>query len=279
MHLPQAIARVKASTQSTIPPEFLPTMASNPVSPMYDSASDNESAVSYESTTSKKFACDECGRNFATKFNVKRHMKSFHDEESSEVSDEETDFECDECERNFATKSSLRRHKKSFHDEASDEASEASDEASQASDESSEASDESSEASDEESNEPVRKRRRKEERHGKYVTSIFIDLLNQVLDEYEDEIMPVKEEMIEEGLSEGEAEKCAILSSKKAKKKLQQLFIESTYALHEHLAHPLLQAITKKARDYMKDGLEAEEAITSAVKYRKHAIYDLIKYV
>ena len=79
-------------------------MVSNPIFPDY--ASDNESTGSYESTDSyesdtsyrvSKLKCEECNRKFTTRFNLNRHMKSFH-EESSEESDEEeeSDMSVDE---------------------------------------------------------------------------------------------------------------------------------------------------------------------------------------
>ena len=287
-------------------------MASNPVSPASESTWDNESTAQYESNASynaSKFKCKECSRKFSTRFNLQRHMKSIHEEESSEESDkdsdDESDFVCEECNRDFATQSSLRRHMKSFHEESSeatDASSEATDDesdfvceecnrdfATQSSlrrhlksfhEESSEATDASSEASDasnEESHEPVRKRRRFDE--GKYATSLFISTFQQVLDEFEDGMLPLKEEMNEEDLSDGMTLKCALLNSDEAKKRLLELFTENTFLVYEHVAHPLIKTIREKMYECIRDGLDAYDAMKYAVKCHKHAIYNLIKYI
>ena len=285
-------------------------MASNPVSPASDSTWDNESNAAYNAS---KFKCKECSRKFSTRFNLQRHMKSIHEEESSEESDkgsdDESDFVCEECNRDFATQSSLRRHMKSFHEEeSSEESDKGSDDefdfvceecnrdfATQSSlrrhmksfhEESSEATDASSEASDtsnEESHEPVRKRRRLKERRrfeeGKYATSLFISAFQQVLDEFEDGMLPLKEEMNEEGLYDDMTLKCALLNSDEAKKRLLELFTENTYLVYEHMAHPLIKTIREKMYECIRDGLDAYDAMKYAVKCHKHAIYNLIKYI
>ena len=78
-------------------------MASNPISPDY--ASDNESTGSYESIDSyesntscrvSKLKCEECNRKFTTRFNLSRHMKSFHEESGEESDEEESDMSVDE---------------------------------------------------------------------------------------------------------------------------------------------------------------------------------------
>ena len=49
--------------------------------------------------------------------------------------------------------------------------------------------------------------------------------------------------------------------------------------IKEQLQHPLYKAINRKAKEYVEDGLDEEEAITKAVNYRKHGIYNLIKFI
>ena len=128
-------------------------MASNPISPDY--VSDNEPTASCESDTSyhtSKFKCDECNHKFTTRFNLNRHMKSFHEEsseESDEESSEETDMSVDENDSNT---------------ESSDE-------------DTSDASDDER-SSEEDSNDDEEN----------YPTSMFKQLLRQTVDKHEDEL-------------------------------------------------------------------------------------------
>ena len=125
-------------------------MASNPISPDY--ASDNESTGSYKSTDSyesntsyrvSKLKCEECNRKFTTRFNLNRHMKSFHEESSEESDEEESDMSVDENDSN---------------PESSDD----------------------ERSSEEDSND--------DEEEENYPTSMFRQLVCQVVDEHEDEL-------------------------------------------------------------------------------------------
>ena len=47
----------------------------------------------------------------------------------------------------------------------------------------------------------------------------------------------------------------------------------------EHRRDPLYKAIMCKAKELQDDGFSLPEAVTSAVKYRKHAIRNLVNFI
>ena len=85
--------------------------------------------------------------------------------------------------------------------------------------------------------------------------------------------------MISKNLSQKEATKCALLSSKDALKTLQHLYARNMIDIHEHRRHPLYKAIMYKVKELQDDGFTLSEAITSAVSYRKHAIRNLVNFL
>ena len=59
----------------------------------------------------KQFVCNECNRNFNTKFNLKVHMRQHLDASQKE----QNKYECDICNGMFTTKSYLKVHKEKTH--------------------------------------------------------------------------------------------------------------------------------------------------------------------
>ena len=58
--------------------------------------------------TSAPFPCESCDKNFTLKINLKRHIKSIHEENRS--------FKCTVCEKTFKQKSNLKIHFSSVHE-------------------------------------------------------------------------------------------------------------------------------------------------------------------
>ena len=57
------------------------------------------------------FACDECDREFATKYNLARHMDQFHKENYK------NELSCDDCNKKFPSKNMLGAHIINVHGE------------------------------------------------------------------------------------------------------------------------------------------------------------------
>ena len=71
----------------------------------------------------------------------------------------------------------------------------------------------------------------------------------------------------------------AIFACDAAKKTLRRSFTKNILDIKEQIQHPLYKAINKKAKEFVDDGLDEEEAISSAVSFRKHGIYNLINFI
>ena len=73
-----------------------------------------------------------------------------------------------------------------------------------------------------------------------------------------------------------EAIKYAILHSDAAKRTLRRKFTTNIINMKKDRRHSLIKAIMEKAKEFMDDGLDETEAITSAVGFRKHALHNLV---
>ena len=205
-------------------------------------ASDNESTASYESDNTIQLT-----------FNT-------------------TKFKCDHCSRKFARLYTLRRHLKTMHDLEDTEDSDMSADENASNTESSDEN--TSDTSDvdcsfEDSND-------KEEN---YPTFMFRQLVCQTINEHDDDLSALIDEMSTKNLSDREAMKCALVSSKDALKTLQRLYAQNMLHIIEHRRDPLYKAILRKAKELQDDGFSLSEAIKSAVSYRKNAIYNLVNFM
>ena len=207
---------------------------------------EEESVASFESSPAKRFKCDKCERKFTRRYTLKRHIDSKHDE-SSEEKEEEESKSCDES-------------------EVEDNASNSGDESEL----------EEDAATSEDSSDEDRQ----------CVTPMFRKIVCKTVKLHEDmlsEIIEEDEEMESSGKSKKKIKQAtikAIESSNAAKKTLRNLFAKNLINVYKERNHPLYKAIVKKARQLMDDeGFEFEEGVKAAVSYRKHAIYDLLKYI
>ena len=199
------------------------------------------------------------------------HISNASDDEYDTRFSKRSKYECDECNRTFTRRYTLERHRKNVHPESDAESDGASNEES-AKDEDSNTSESSDEHSSEEEEEENVK-------SGLYVTELFRGMVDDVMEEHGDEIRAIRDELVEDGLKAKNAKRMAFLSSDVAKKALRQSFVDNIFHIREHTKHPLHKSIMEKVKDFEGDGLELPEAIIAAVKFRKHALYNLINYL
>lgn len=193
----------------------------------------------------KKFECEICSRKFTTHFNLLRHIKTVHDDDSeSDLSDTSED-----------------ERKEDMSESSSDE--DMSEDGSSDEDMSEEESSSDESSSDDEI----------------IVPNMFRKLVAEVWEEHEEELTPITNNYMSNNMSEKEAMIKAIQNSTDAKKTLRHLFINNIVEVEQQRRHPLYKAIMRKAKELMDDGLGECEALTSAVTYRKHAIYNLLNFI
>ena len=224
---------------------------------------DNQSLASNDSFNemSKKFECKDCERNFSTRYNLKRHIESFHDEDSDIMEEEDSDIMEEEDsdimeDDNNVSEEDMSNVESSTDEDMSDTESSSKEDRSE-----SETSEEEAEEEEEEENIP----------------QIFLGVVNKVIEMHEDDLTPVFDDYVQNGMAENEATQHAFLESDAAKKTLRLLFTETILNINEQRKHPLFKAIMAKANELMNDGFDEREAVTSAVAYRKHAIYNLVQ--
>ena len=175
---------------------------------------------------SKKFKCEDCGSKFTTRYNLKRHIQYFHEED-----------DMSSAEKDNAESSAEEDNGESSADE------------------------DMSEDESEDEDVPV----------------MFSNLVCDAINEHNEDLLPIVENYVEDGMTEKEATKQAFLESDGAKKTLRRLFTTNVLEIQQQRKHPLFKAIMEKAKELMDDGFDQMEALTTAVKYRKHAIYNLVK--
>ena len=184
-------------------------------------------------------------------------------------------FHCEECERTFATLYSLERHNTKFHDEESEDSMSDTDDKEDTDD------DHEDEGDDEMSTEDEEETDDDEDEEGEQVgvTDMFRNLVRKAIDKHEDQLLPDVENYMSKGMTEKEATKRAFLSNNDAKKSLRHSYIKNVFEIAQQRQDPLFKGIMEKAKEFMDDGLDRCEAITSAVAYRKYAIYNLVKQI
>ena len=193
---------------------------------------------------SKRFRCNVCNRAFTTRYSLERHNGTFHNDSEQALSEMEEESE---------SENSTDMEDESEADESETDKN---------------MSEEDTESSDEDSD--------VEENH---VPRMFRKLLKKVYCEHEDKLQQSTNNYIKQNVSANEAIRQAILSNDKAKKTLRRLFIQNIIDINEQRRHPLFKTIMKRANSLMDKGFDENEAIASAVGYRKHAIYNLINFV
>ena len=192
--------------------------------------------------------CEICDHIFTTRYNLKRHNETFHDVGRSDTDDAS---EKDERDESMSEVESSEDAPMSEEENSSDDTV---------------SSDDDEEEEDEDSSD-------------NYATNIFRKLIMDVYSEHEDQLAPLIEVYLDKNVTKKEALIKAIFASNAAKKTLRRLFTQSIFDIKEQIHHPLYKAINKKAKEYLDDGLDEEEAIISAVSFRKHGINNLIKYI
>ena len=232
--------------------------------------SDTNSLMS--SNNFKRYKCSTCDRTLSTRYNLERHMKTFHNDDSNEILAADMEGNESETDETMSTEKSSTEDNESETDENMSEGkSSTEDDESEADKNMSEgeSSTEETEISEDEGSDV-------EDNH---VTRMFRKIFIKVYCEHEDELAPWISENAEKYMSQNEAIKNAVLNNDKAKKSLRHLLTENIIDINEQRRHPIFKAIMKKANELMEDGFDENEAIASAVAYRKHGIHNLIKFI
>ena len=235
--------------------------------------SDNNTSDDDSFNRRKRFICEECDKTYSTRYNLERHINKFHrdspvilisdsdqsesenesmstDDNNEDMSDDENDTDINDGEH-------------SSDDEKTQ----------------SNVSECSSDDEETESNVSEGERSSDDEETESNVTSMFRNIISDTFIEHEDELDPLIEENLENGLTKKEAGKRALLSSHAAKKTIQHLYAENIFKIMEQRADPLFKAILNKVKELRGNGFKLREAVNSAVSYRKHAIYNLVNFM
>ena len=227
--------------------------------------SDTTSLMS--SSKFKTHKCSICDRMLSTRYNLERHMKTFHEDDSDDSAPNNMDGNENESDETMSIEKSSTEDNESERDDTMSEGdsskggneSETDEQMSEA-----ESSTEESENSDDEDN---------------HVTRMFRKLFIKAYCEHEDELLSWIDENVGKYMSHNEAIKNAVLSNDKAKKSLRHHLTQNIIDINEQRRHPMFKAIMNKAKELMEDGFDENEAIASAVAYRKHGIHNLIKFI
>ena len=189
---------------------------------------------------SKRFKCNTCNRGFASRYNLQRHSKAFHaDDSESSLSDMEED--------NESSSSDTEEDSESMSEESSEEES---------------SGDEDSDDKDE-----------------NFITRIIRDLAKEAYLTNKEEMDEMVDKHLEENKPEGTAVREAFQCCDRAKKTFRRLFAQSIADINEQRHHPLYKSIMEKVRKLISKGFSKQEAISSAVDYRKHGIDNLTKFL
>ena len=213
------------------------------------------------------FECTTCGKHFASRFSMERHQENQHiDEESattetnnasdnvSEVLSDNGHNASDSHSIDSNASHSDETHMSEDEDDTEDECADIS-----SSEETSESdSDEESEGEDDDTD---------------VDNSVFSDIINQANNIHEGKREELFEKYTDSGMSDYEA---SIQAHAKVlnlyQKTTRRLFTEHILKMLKVLSHPVTKIIVKKANDLESEGMDRDEAIRVAIRYRKHLV-------
>ena len=194
------------------------------------------------------FECTTCGKYFATRFSMERHQENQHIDDDSEVLSDNDQNASD----SNSTDSNASHSDETYmsEDECTDISS---------SEETSESdSDEESEGEDNDTD---------------VDNSVFSDIINQANNIHEGKREELFEKYTDSGMSDYEAgiqAHAEVLNL--YQKTTRRLFTEHILKMLKVLSHPVTKIIVKKANDLESEGMDRDEAIRVAVRYRKHLV-------
>ena len=202
------------------------------------------------------YPCPECNISFSRYFNLQRHQKTIHGEDDNDEDKDESAISSQESEKGSETHSSLESERES---ETSNE--------STATDVTQETCDKSED--DESSDEEMDQEEDDED--------AFRNLIDGALNQYHYKFKELTEQYLENGLRKKDAIDEAFEALRPYyEKALKNHFTNYTADMFVKRRNPLFRSILKKIKDFQNDGLSEDEAIKSAVSYRKHSIYNLL---
>ena len=190
----------------------------------------------------KPYSCSECSASFCRKYNLTRHQEMFHENNSADEEDDSF-FKSD-----------------NENDSETEYDSEVDNESENMSVNSEPDNDEESFAESDEEDEDV-----------------FHDQIHDAITYNHDKLQPLVESYQENGLSLRQAVHKAFEELRpRYEKTLKKVFVKYITDMFAKQRHPLFQSILKRKKVFESDGLNEDEAIRSAVSYRKYSVYDLL---
>ena len=211
----------------------------------------SDDSQSSSEMTSKRYKGTDWSKTFSCPYTRERHFSNFHEIEESDMdSDDEKSAASSDDEKSAASSDDEKSAVSSDNDEEES--------LSDVTDDEEDGSDEYCPFND------------------------FIELSYQHHSEKREEL---KNRILEEGnylneendlTEEGAQEEADSILKPKIQKTLKSIFTNYIIGMTEKRNTPLMKAILKKAKEYVKDGFSDTAAIKAAVSYRKHMIYDLL---
>ena len=189
-------------------------------------------------TMSQRFECTECGKGFTTMFSKNRHEDFQHSKTDNDESDSVSNDESDSVSSKSASGSTSESEVSHSDEESEDECTK-------------------SHVDD----------------------SIFDDIINQAIDTHQGRREKLIEELVESDTSESEVKIAVNMKlRRKYEKTMRQLFTCRLLYIERVRKHPITQAIMKKVKELEEEesDMDRDEAIRTAVGYRKHLIYRLL---
>ena len=259
----------------------------------------------------KPYSCSECNTSFTRRYNLARHNESYHPElhdgesnDSESMSDSEKPYPCLDCNAAFTSSYNLRRHEKRKHEaksindddddnesgnedddnesdyEDDDNESDREDDDNESNDDTDSYHDDDDEAdasdNDNESDKMSVSSDSDEEEDESFdaLQRVVISVLN----DHSDEFHALLESYQDTDLTPKEAACKAFKALLPVYKKSLKRYVVNYITLSSKLRRtPLFNSIFRKIKRLEDDGLDEEEAIQSAVSYRKYSIYDLLQ--
>ena len=173
------------------------------------------------------------------------------------------DYECEECDKVFTRRFNLIRHMEDAHPEEEPSDAEES--------EAEESIDNDSEKGEDESD--------GEEEEEEVDNTPFKDLVVQAVESLMDDIDEMADNLMEEGICDetNVQQECFPRIKPQVQKALRKNFVTYIHGMFKKKRHPLMQSILKRVVKLRRKGLSEDEAIKSAVSFRKHAIDSIIR--
>ena len=211
--------------------------------------------------TKNPYTCDDCDGTFASNYNLQRHIDRIHGDYLSDIDNEDVGSTISQQSENDKS-DTMSISSTSADENLSDSKTELSDTSSdkEVSDTDSSDTASNSDSSGEE-----------------YENNVLEDFVTTVLSEY-NELFSDLIENYQDNLTQKDATAKAVATLQPTfEKALKRKIVKYITNITRLKRTPLFRSIFDKIKHFKDDGLDEEEAIKSAVSYRKHSIYNLLQ--